>query len=238
MNDLLERYLGAVCSYFIGIKRQKVYLDLKKHIQSSVHQYDDMEDLLVNYGHPRSTALSYGYRPFFQHVYNPKVVIFVEKMVFIVSGIYLFLSTLYYLGQFNCLPFQPSDHVASTLYTSTIVTWLLSHPFYVMGSIAIVSYIFLILLDMKHPVSQDKHLIWSLDKVYALPHQSHYPHHSVETGLMIAFAIYFFFYLCFFSSDVILQIQHASYQMIHLMTYFFQPFIMIIFLDYIIDMTK
>ena len=27
MNDLLERYLGAVCSYFFGRKRQYVYHD-------------------------------------------------------------------------------------------------------------------------------------------------------------------------------------------------------------------
>ena len=46
MNDLLERYLGAVCSYFFGRKRQYVYHDLKTQISQSVHQYEDMEDLL------------------------------------------------------------------------------------------------------------------------------------------------------------------------------------------------
>ena len=30
MNDLLERYLGAVCSYFLGPKRHRVYTDLKE----------------------------------------------------------------------------------------------------------------------------------------------------------------------------------------------------------------
>lgn len=228
MNDLLERYLGAVCSYFIGMKKDKVYKELKHQIQSSANQYDDMEKLLVSYGHPKSTAFSYGYRPIFQHAYNPKVVLSVERLVFFVSGVYLFFSTLYYLQQLNCLPFQTTQHVASTLNTSTITTWLLSHPFIVMGSIAILSYILLIVLDIKYPVNQDKDLKWSIQKLNALPHQSHYPHHSVETIFMIIFTIYFFFYTIFFSSDIILEIQHASYQMIHLMTYFFQPFIMII----------
>ena len=88
MNDLLERYLGAVCSYFLGPKRHRVYTDLKEQIQKSAHHYDDLEDLLVSYGHPRSVALSYGYRPFLQHIYNPKIVNFIEKTVFIQEYIY------------------------------------------------------------------------------------------------------------------------------------------------------
>ena len=56
MNDLLERYLGAVCSYFFGRKRQYVYLDLKTQISKSVHQYEEMEDLLISYGNPLSVA--------------------------------------------------------------------------------------------------------------------------------------------------------------------------------------
>lgn len=67
MNDLLERYLGAVCSYFFGQKRQYVYHDLKQQISQSVHQYEDMEDLLISYGHPLSVAYSYGYRPIVFH---------------------------------------------------------------------------------------------------------------------------------------------------------------------------
>ena len=55
---------------------------------------------------------------------------------------------------------------------------------------------------------------------------------------MIIFIIFFICYGIFFSSDMIIQIQHESYQMIHMMTYFFQPFIMIIIFDYFIDMTK
>ncbi|WP_028042680.1 hypothetical protein [Candidatus Stoquefichus massiliensis] len=238
MNDLLERYLGAVCSYFLGLKKHRVYSDLKSQIQASAHQYDDLEDLLVSYGHPRSVALSYGYRPFIQHIFNPKIVAFIERIVFFVSGIYLFFSTLYYLEQFNCLPFQSTHHVVSTLNMSTISTWLLSHPFHVMGGIAVISVISLIVLDRKKSVCQEINLDWSLEKLYELPHQSHYPSHIAETMLMMIFSLFFICYAIFFSRDIIIQIQHESYQMIHLMTYFFQPFIMIIFFDYVIDMTK
>lgn len=238
MNDLLERYLGAVCSYFLGFKKKRVYDDLKYHIQSSVHQYDDLEDLLVNYGHPRSIALSYGYRPIIQHIFNPKVVSIIERIVLLISGIYLFFSTLFYLEQFNCLPFQDSHRVIATLNTSNIIALLLSHPFLVMISIAVIAIISLILADQKYKVSQEIDPLWSLQKLYDLPHQSHYPSHVAETIFMIIFTIFFIFYSIFFSRDIIIQIQHESYQMIHLMTYFFQPFIMIIFVDYIIDITK
>lgn len=238
MNDLLERYLGAVCSYFNGPKRHQVYNELKNEIQASAHQYDDLEAMLISYGHPRSVALSYGYRPILNHTYNPKVIIFVEKLVFIVSGIYLFLSTLYYLQQFNCLPFQSTQHVVSSIYMSTFFTWLLSNPFLIMLTISIISCVIFVLLDKAHPVAQEEESIWTVKQLNSLPHQSHYPYRITETVFMILFTLYFFVYTLFFSSEIILVIQHESYQMIHLMTYFFQPFIMIIFVDYFIDITK
>lgn len=238
MNDLLERYLGAVCSYFIGPKRKYVYQDLKKEIQSSVEHYDDLEDLLINYGHPRSVALGYGYRPIIRYVFNPQVVSFVEKIVFTVSSIYLFLSTIYYLYQFHCLPFQSNTNTITIIQSSSILFEILSHPTIVMGSIAIISFILLLILDKKNKTSQELDYLWSIQKLYELPHQSHYPSHIVETILMIIFTIFFAMFLIFFNREIIMQIQHESYQMIHLMTYFFQPFIMIIYLDYVIDMTK
>lgn len=232
MNDLLERYLGAVCAYFFGPKKKIVYDSLKLQIQSSVNQYDDLEDLLVNYGHPRSIALTYGYRPIIYHIYNHKIVTLIEKHYFIFSMIYLFLSTIYYLSQLNCLPFS-FEHLHLPL-----ITWILSYPFIVMGSITIMFFLMLLILDKKNPAYQEYNLHWSLKELYALPHQSHYPNHLAETVFMLLFAIFFISYTIFFSNDIIMQIQHESYQMIHLMTYFFQPFIMIIIVDYIIDLTK
>lgn len=238
MNDLLERYLGAVCTYFFGKKRKQVYNDLKKNIQSSVSHYDDMEDLLIQYGHPRSVALSYGYRPIIIHVFNKKITSKVEKNLFISSGIYLFFSTLYYLHQFNCLPFFTSSQVSSTINSSSFITWFLSHPFYILGGIFLFSFIFLILKDHKHPAKQTKELFWNKKKLNDLPHQSHYPDHSIESYLMLIFIIFFTIYSFIFSTPLIIEVQHASYQMIHLMIYFFQPFILMILVDYIIDMTK
>jgi len=238
MNDLLERYLGAVCSYFMTSKRHFVYTDLKKEIQDSVQHYDDLEDLLVNYGHPRSVALSYGYRPISTHLYNPHIINLVEKILFFISGIYLFFSTLYYLQQLNCLPFQSTQNVAVTFHTSTLITWILSHPFIIMGGIAFISFIILLILDHTHIMDQNIDTSWSIEKLYALPHQSRYPHRMTETLFIFIFSIYFFIYTLIFSSDLIIKVQLESFQMIHLMTYFFQPFILIILVDYVIDMTK
>lgn len=237
MNDLLERYVGAVCSYFIGFRRQFVYNDLKEQINNSLYHYDDIEELLISYGHPRSIALSYGYRPRSSHQYNPKIISLVEKILFITSGIYLFFSTLYYLQQLNCLPFQSSSHVVTAFNTSTIMTWILSHPFIIMGAILVLSIAVLNILDYKYPYHPEK-MTWSKKELYNLPHQSHYPNHSIETILMIVFSVYFIIYSFYFHSEQILIYQHESYQMIHLMTYFFQPFIVIIFVDYFIDLTK
>lgn len=238
MNDLLERYLGAVCSYFIGPKRKRVYNELKKELQSSAKQYDDLEALLIQYGHPRSVALSYGYRPCINHIFNTKMISKVEKRIFTISFIFLFFSTLYYLQQLNCLPFQSTQHVASTLNTSTTLLWLLSHPIIVMMGISLFSLISLYILDRHHPTDQNYNLEWNQKKLLELPHPSRYPTRIVETCLMIIFIVYFFIYTLFFNSSMVLIIQHSSYQMIHLMTYFFQPFIMIIILDCVIDMTK
>ena len=238
MNDLLEKYLGAVCSYFFGQKRQYVYHDLKQQISQSVHQYEDMEDLLISYGHPLSVAYSYGYRPIVFHHFNPYIVNLIEKFVFIISGIYLSLSTIYYLEQFGCLPFQSTNHVVTTMNTSSLITILLSYPIITMIGIIAVAFIILAILDKQYPMVQDLDLHWDLDTLNQLPHPSHYPNHTIETIFMIVFIVFFMIYAIFFSSDLIIKIQHESYQMIHMMTYFFQPFIMIIIFDYFIDMTK
>ena len=238
MNNLLERYLSAVCSYFIGSKRKAIYKDLKAQLQTSAKRYDNLEDLLIEYGHPRSLALSYGYRPLISHIYNPKVVNLIEKTVFSLSFIYLFFSTLYYLQQLNCLPFLSTQQIASTLNDSTFFTWILLHPIIIMGGIFIISILGLIFLDYKNSLEQEHDLQWDLKTLYKLAPPSHYPHHVVETLFIIVLTIFFAFFSLFFTSHKILEIQHASSKMIHLMTYFFQPFVMIIYLDYIIDLTK
>lgn len=238
MNDLLERYLGAVCVYFVTPMRKYVYNDLKSQILNSLHQYNDLEELLLSYGHPRSVALGYGYRPITQHKFNKQVVNVVEKTIINLSGVYLFFSTLYYLQQLNCLPFQQTQHVVAAIDSSNLITWLLSHPIFVLTTFAITSLIALMLLDYKYKIPQELELPWTKEELYALPHQSYYPKHTTETIIMIIFTIFFVSYHVFFARDVIYQIQHESYQMIHIMTYFFQPFMMFIYFNYVIDMSK
>lgn len=238
MNDLLERYLGAVCSYFHGKKRIEIHDKLKKEILSSVTQLDDLEALLINYGHPRSLALSYGYRPLTQHIFNRKYVFLVQRSVLGLSFFYLFLSTIYYLFHLDCLPFLSNEHVASSFNSSNILTWILSHPIIIMSLICLIAIVILLILDYQHPVAQMHNTKWNIYILNKLPHPAKYPKHYFETSFIMIFSIYFILYYFFFNSHVLLQIQNASSQMIHLMADFFQPFIMIIYLDYFIDMTK
>lgn len=238
MNDLLERYLSAVCSYFMGAKKKKVYKDLKQDISNLATHYDELEKALIKYGHPRSVALSYGYRPIFSHVYNPHYVSVAQRIMISLSFLYLFLSTIYYLQQLNCLPFQDMSQTASTFHTSTTITWILSHPIVIMLSILSFCFLFLILIDFKYPINQDYDVYWDEKALSCLPHPSHYPRRTNEHFVVLIFIVFFFIYGTFFSSYTIIEIQHSSSQMIHLMTYFFKPYIMIILFDYVIDITK
>lgn len=235
MNDLLERYLGAVCTYFFGRKRKKVYYDLKTTIQSLTFQYDDMEEVLIKYGHPRSVAYSYGYRPFLLHKFNKDIVNKVEKRLFLLTSFYLFLSTLYYLYQFNCIPFF--THTVS-IDNSTIIGMILNKPFFILGTIFICNLIYLFIADRRNPINQDTDLKWTIEELYQLPHPSQYPKRIVETYLMIGFIIFFCIYGFIFSTPIINEAQHSSYTMIHLMRDFFQPFILIVIFDYVLDLTK
>ncbi len=236
MNEIQERYIGAVCSYFLGNKRKKVYKNLKENIEKT--QYDDLKQTLIQYGHPFSVALSYGYKPLFYHLFNKKVVYDVERNSFIISGIYLVVSTLYYLQQFNCLPFFSNHKIFEDINSSSLISWILIHPFYILGSIFLIAIICLFIMDHKHAVSQKRTLKWDIDELNKLPHSSHYPNHTFNSYLIVLFILYFIIYSLIFSSSMIIEIQHSTYQMIHLMTYFFQPFILMILFDYFIDMTK
>lgn len=235
MNDLLERYLGAVCNYFFGRKRNKVYYDLKTSIQALDIEYGDIESVIIKYGHPRSVAYSYGYRPFIPHKFNNVIVSKVEKYLFILTGIYLVLSTLYYLYQFYCLPFIPYD---PSINHNSIITLILSNPFFVLGTIFICNLFYLFIADRKNPIEQVHNLKWDINELYALPHPSQYPKRIVETYLMVGFILFFIIYSFIFSSSIINQVQHTSYTMIHLMRDFFHPFILIVIFDYILDLTK
>lgn len=238
MNDLIERYIYAVCAYFYGPKRKKVYMDLKQNIYNSYHSNKDAEKLLLEYGHPRSVAYCYGYREIFEHIFNPKIVSLIELFIFFFSIIYLFFSTLYYLYCLNCLPFQTSIQPYPIINSTNILSLFLCYPFFVIGIVTIVSAAILFILDYKYPVSQARNLSWNKEQLYNLPYPNYYPNHYIESLLMLVFCLYFLTYSIFFTQDFIMKIQHESYQMIHLMIYFFQPYIMIIIVDYFIDLTK
>ncbi|MCD7949284.1 MAG: hypothetical protein LUG12_03340 [Erysipelotrichaceae bacterium] len=232
MDELIEKYLSAVCSYFRSKKKKTIYNELKANIEESMDQYDSIEDLLIDYGHPRSLALQYGYRPFISHRFNPRIVNRIEKYLFIISSIYLFACSIFYLDQFNCLPLTQYREIATTH------SWFLTHPIIIISLLSIISLITLSILDIRHSVPQEVDYHFDKKDLNKLPCSSLYPNHSGEMLYMFIFLLFFLLYGMFFTSDMIVQIQNESYQMIHLMTNFFQPYIMIIIMDFFIDMTK
>lgn len=101
MNDLLERYLAAVCCYFRGLKKKKVYNDLKKTIQSIISKHNEIENVLIDLGHPLSIAYDYGYKPFLIHHFNHKIISKVEKSFLICLFFYFILSNIFSLSLFH-----------------------------------------------------------------------------------------------------------------------------------------
>ena len=141
MNDLIERYVKAVCAFFIGKKQAYVYNDLKEQLLSYELDYEELEDRLLDYGHPRSMAYNYGYKPFTQHIFNEKKIHQFEKAFFSVSFIYLFLSTLYYLQQLNALPFINSNITSEYLKAIPVVHWILTYPVFVLSCATIIIFL-------------------------------------------------------------------------------------------------
>ena len=231
MNDLLERYLAAVCTYFMGSKKESVYKDLKQQL-IQLSKEEDLEEILIHYGHPLSIAYSYGYRPYISHIFNPKVTQIVEKSMFSLAFIYLFFATIFSLQQLNCLPIPPIP------VGNHIIPWILNHSTITMLAIMIIASLLLILFDYKYSINQTHDLTWNKEQLYALPHPSRYPLHYSETIIMMVFLLFFLCFYIYFYSQTIMQIQNTTYQMIHLLTSFFQPFVMMMILDYIVDMTK
>ena len=234
MNDLLERYLAAVCSYFIGPQKETVYQTLKTEMKKSAKHYDDLEDLIIQYGHPRSVALSYGYRPYITHIYNQKIISKVQKYMFALILIYLIFSTLFSFHKLDYLPFLPKYYM--TNHNHVIILWILSHPTVIIISIIVASLLLIMTLNKKYPVTQSYDLVWNHETVAQLPHPSRYPSHMIETILIITFSMFFLVFYIY--SSTILRVQNATYQMIHLLNELFQPFVIMILLDCIVDLTK
>ena len=238
MNDLIERYLSAVCAYFMGKKQVYVYNDLKQHLTSSLTDYEELENKIIEYGHPRSMAYNYGYKPFTQHIFNQKKIHQFEKVFFSISFIYLFLSTLYYLQQLNALPFMNNITASEYLKAIPIIHWVLTNPIFVFSCISIIIFLLFLLQDKKDAVTQSYDLKWTKKELNQLSHPSTYPNHNIDLNILIVFSIFFSIYSLLFSSNVLFNIDPLSFSLVDLISNFFQPFMMSIFLTYILDLTK
>lgn len=98
-NERPIRKIPWCCVFlFSWKKRIEIHDKLKKEILSSVTQLDDLEALLINYGHPRSLALSYGYRPLTQHIFNRKYVFLVQRSVLGLSFLFVSINNLLFIS--------------------------------------------------------------------------------------------------------------------------------------------
>lgn len=238
MNDLIERYISAVCAYFIGKKQAFVYNDLKDLLTSSITDYEELENKIIELGHPRSMAYNYGYKPFTQHIFNPKKIHQFEKVFFSISFLYLFLSTLYYLQQLNALPFINTDLTSEYLKATPIIHWILTKPIFIFSCMSIIIFLLFLLQEKKELVAQSYDLNWTKKELDKLSHPSTYPNHNADLKIITVFSAFFIIYTLLFSSNAIFQIDHLSFSLIDLISNFFQPFMMTIFLTYVLDLTK
>ena len=238
MNDLIERYVSAVCTYFIGKKQAFVYHDLKDHLTSLASDYEELENKIIELGHPRSMAYNYGYKPFTQHIFNQKKIHQFEKIFFTVSFIYLFLSSLYYLQQLNALPFISAHMTDQFIEAIPEIHWILSNPIFVFSCMTIIIFVLFILQDKKDSVIQSHDLNWTKKELDELSNASTYPNHNIDLYILSLFSIFFFIYSLMFSSNIIFHIDPLSFGMINLISNFFQPFMMTIFLTFALDLTK
>ena len=238
MNDLIERYISAVCAYFIGKKKHIIYNDLKENLTASDLDYEELENKIIEYGHPRSMAYNYGYKPFTQHIFNQKKVHQFEKAFFSISFIYLFLSTLYYLQQLNALPFFSSDITGDYLKAIPAIHWFLTHPIFVFSFMSMIIFILFLIQDKRASTTQSFDLRWTKKELDNLASPSTYPNHDADLFIVIVFSIFFIIYTLLFSSNIVFQIDPLSFSLIDLISDFFQPFMMSIFLTYVLDLTK
>lgn len=238
MNDLIERYISAVCAYFIGKKQAYVYNDLKTLLTSSEIDYEELENKLIEIGHPRSMAYNYGYKPFTQHIFDQKKIHHFEKIFFSISFIYLFLSTLYYLQQLNALPFVNDIVVDKYIEVIPAIHWILSNPIFIFSCITITMFLLFLLQEKKTSAKQSHDLNWTKKELHNLSRSATYPNHNNDLNILVVFSVFFVTYSLLFTSNVVFKIDPLSFGMVDLISNFFQPFMMTIFLTYALDLTK
>lgn len=231
MNDLLERYLAAVCCYFRGSKKKRVYNDLKKTIQSITSKHNEIENVLIDLGHPLSIAYDYGYKPFLIHHFNHKIISKVEKSFLICLFFYFILSNIFSLSLFHIftIPFISQSSFLLSIYNQS---------FFFLIILFIIHLLYLYFQDKKYPRIQDQEIIWNKEKLEQLPPLSYYPNHIFDYYFIFIFSIFFLFYIIIFSTSLINKVQNTSYTMIYLMRDFFNPFFSIIFFLYFFDLSK
>lgn len=234
MDSLKENYLASVMHYFHGFKKLKVRHELLKEMRKREDRYESEETMLIGMGHPKSVAYNYGYRPYLTHQFSRELIHRFEKSFFLIMNAFILLSAIYYLQAFSALP---QWQIFKVFYESRVFSMILRNPFLVICLVMIVLLGLLFINDMKKKDVQEEDLSWNKKKLYALPASYLYAHHHLESGFMMIFCTFFFLFNLFFTINP-LHYSPSSLKNIHLMILYFQPYMAIIFIDFLFDLSK
>ena len=231
--DIKKNYIASVSSYFHLNNKVKIEEALSKLMDECVDHYENVEDMLVSFGHPKSVAYTYGYRPLLVS-FTPrhKILKTFEYIFFFLLDFYLILCSIYYMYVFGYLP---SLTIFNILYTHSFLLILIQEPFLTMCSISITILMILCLIDTTKPLGKEN-LTWNKEKLYQLPSYKVYTYHKHETFFMGIFILFFFLFALFYIFRGLSHFHtHFNVRMIY---YFLQSYIALIILSYILDLSK
>lgn len=234
MDILTKNYLAYVCSYFHLRKKIQVRKELSQELKQCAHRYKNTEDLLLHYGHPKSVAYTMGYRPLISRSFDPELVNRFTYTLLLLFDIFLLISSFVYLDAFGYIP-------NISLYTLVVnhptVSLFFQHPLFTLGVLICLFLIIFVIADMsqKNEITED--LSWNEEKLHAMPNYHTYSHHLYESLFMVVFVVFFIVFGLFFIANFV-HYNRSAYNQIRLIFYFVQPYVGIIFLSFLVDLTK
>lgn len=231
--DLKKNYIASVSSYFHLNNKLKIEEKLSQLMDECIDHYESEEDMLISFGHPKSIAYTYGYRPLLiSFTPHHKIIKTFEYIFFFLLDFYLILCSAYYMYVFG---YMPSFKIFKLIYSHSILLVLIQEPFLTMCSISIIILMILCLIDTTKPLGKED-LTWNAEKLHALPSYKVYTYHKHETFFMGLFIAFFFLFALFYIFNG-LGFHHAHIN-VRMIYYFLQSYIALIILSYILDLSK
>lgn len=234
MDTLTKNYLAYVCSYFHLRRKITVRKELMQELEESAHRYDNIEDELLHFGHPKSVAYTMGYRPFITHSFNKHLLNRVTYGLLILCDLFLLASSFIYLQAFGYIHHFP---LIDRIINHQLLSIFFEHPLFTLCVMLCLALVIFCIADMSQKHDDIEDLSWNREKLYQMPHYYTYSHHLYESLFMVIFVVFFLIFGSFFLLNPVHYNQSANAQ-INMIFYFLQPYAGIIFISFLIDLTK